>query len=284
VGQGLGADHPWLAVAPRRDGPNAGTLYVVWRDTSGLRFTRSTDNGHRFAPARTLVTTARPAAIGDPVVAAGPAGAVSAAYYESDDGHNFQIAVVSSTDGGHTFGAPQVLAPPRGMLLLYGKGAPSSRVAAAIDPRDGRLYVTVAVYRPGHPGAVVLLYRSADGGRTWAPPTRVDTSAANGAMDQQPRVAVGPRGTVAVSYLALVGGRCMVYLAQSVTHGARFATSQRVSGAAFDPWRGLTTIRRGAWWIGDYQGLAVDGRLLHPFWNDARTGRLEIFTAAMPLA
>jgi hypothetical protein len=47
---------------------------------------------------------------------------------------------------------------------------------------------------------------------------------------------------------------------------------------------GLTTIRRGAWWIGDYQGLAVDGRLLHPFWNDTRTGRLEIFTAVAPLA
>lgn len=166
VGQGVGADHPWLAVDPQRDGPNAGTLYLAWRDTSGLRFTHSTDNGRSFAPARTIVTTAGPATIGDPVVAAGPAGAVSAAYYESTDGRSFQIAVLSSADGGRTFGAPRVLTQPRGTVLLYGKGTPSSRVAAAIDPHDGWLYVTAAASRPGHAADVrhaagVPLYRSA---------------------------------------------------------------------------------------------------------------------------
>jgi hypothetical protein len=284
VGQGVGADHPWLAVDPQRGGPNAGTFYLVWRDRSGLRFTRSTDNGRSFAPARTIVPAAAPAVIGDPVVAAGPAGAVSAAYYDSGAGHGYHLAVVSSTDGGRTFGAARVLAEPRGTVPLYGKGMPSSRVAAAIDPRDGWLYVTAAVYRPGHTGAQDLLYRSRDDGRTWAPPTRADTSSADAAMDQQPRVAVGSGGTVAVSYLALLGGRCILYLAQSVSHGARFSLSQRVSSASFNPEAGLTTIRRGSWWIGDYQGLAVDGPFLRPFWNDTRTGRLEIFTAAVPLA
>jgi hypothetical protein len=30
-----------------------------------------------------------------------------------------------------------------------------------------------------------------------------------------------------------------------------------------------------------YQGLAADNTFVHPFWNDARTGKQEIFTAAI---
>jgi hypothetical protein len=40
--------------------------------------------------------------------------------------------------------------------------------------------------------------------------------------------------------------------------------------------------QHGAWWIGDYQGLASAAGAVHPFWNDSRTGRLEILAERMP--
>jgi hypothetical protein len=42
--------------------------------------------------------------------------------------------------------------------------------------------------------------------------------------------------------------------------------------------------KTGAWWIGDYQGLAAGRGRIYPFWNDTRTGHLEIFTAVVPVS
>jgi hypothetical protein len=55
-----------------------------------------------------------------------------------------------------------------------------------------------------------------------------------------------------------------------------------VSGTSFDPNLGVQGGKGGAWWIGDYQGLAAGGGMVYPLWNDTRTGRLEIFAAAVP--
>jgi hypothetical protein len=50
----------------------------------------------------------------------------------------------------------------------------------------------------------------------------------------------------------------------------------------FDPAQGSPNGgKHGAWWIGDYQGLASTPGAFHPFWNDTRTGRLELFTATV---
>jgi len=54
-----------------------------------------------------------------------------------------------------------------------------------------------------------------------------------------------------------------------------------VTSRPFDPARGTLSGKHGAWWIGDYQGLASAAGRIHPFWNDPRTGRLEIFTASL---
>ena len=72
-------------------------------------------------------------------------------------------------------------------------------------------------------------------------------------------------------------------LTRSTTHGTAFNSPLRVTSRAFNPALGLTgNPKHGLWWIGDYQGLAAGGGVIHPFWNDTRPGRLEIFTAAVP--
>ena len=47
----------------------------------------------------------------------------------------------------------------------------------------------------------------------------------------------------------------------------------------FDPTLGGPGGKHGAWWIGDYQGLAATAARVHLLWNDTRTGALELFTA-----
>jgi hypothetical protein len=75
-----------------------------------------------------------------------------------------------------------------------------------------------------------------------------------------------------------------VYLAQSVDHGASFRRNVRVTNVSWDPAVGAPVDSGGNQFIGDYQGLAADDQYAHPFWNDARDGAQQIYTAAVPSA
>ena len=83
---------------------------------------------------------------------------------------------------------------------------------------------------------------------------------------------------VYVSYFKLVHGRVDVFLAKSTTYGASFQSIRQVNSASFDPALGDQHREKGGW-IGDYQGLAAGNEQVYPFWNDTRTGHMEIFTA-----
>jgi hypothetical protein len=68
------------------------------------------------------------------------------------------------------------------------------------------------------------------------------------------------------------------------THGRGSTSSrQRVTSEAFDPTAGVPDTKHGARWLGDYQGLAAGGGVLHALWNDTRTGNLELFATAFPI-
>ena len=72
-----------------------------------------------------------------------------------------------------------------------------------------------------------------------------------------------------------------VYLAQSIDFGATFLKNIRVTTRSLNPALGAPIDGNGLQFIGDYQGLAADNSFVHPFWNDMRTGRQEIVTAAI---
>ena len=128
-----------------------------------------------------------------------------------------------------------------------------------------------------------MVARSTDNGRSWNRPVRVNLRAGRTpAMNQQPQVAVTPRGEVFVSYFGFSQGRMNVYLGRSATHGGSFSSPRRVTDRSFDPALGIKTIERGHWWIGDYQGLAAGTSTVYACWNDTRSGRLEIYVAAEP--
>ena len=272
---GHGADHPWLAV-DTLPGQNQNALYVAWSDTTTrqILFSRSGDGRGSFSAPLVLSSTDAP-----PVVVVGPAGTV----------HVFgALEVVNSSDGGRSFEAPEPIPAAQQTEGTDRKLPPNmdTLLAAASDPQDGSLYVALAGVAPGAGHLDILLWRSQDGGHTWATPVSVTNDPLAGKADYfQPQVAVGPTGTVMVSYFALTHGQIDIFLAQSTTHGARFQPSQRVNAASFTPTSDLKEqgyrYLKGHL-IGDYQGLAIGPDVAYPCWTDTHTGHLAIFTARVP--
>jgi hypothetical protein len=318
VESGHFADHPWLAAesgGPTRSGGSP-TLYVAWsaspgtdfdRSADGLAFSRSVDGGRHFSAARIISTP--PFGVIAPVVAPGPAGAVYVAFERGLGGADApaavdpdapqtsarhaapatpaadaaemdtQAEVVASTDHGQHFGPPRVLGPMAYLLApAPGLSVPAS-LSMAVDQGDGT--VTVAYTAPR---GAILVARSHTAGRTWDAPVRL-TAGLHGdqATYFQPQVVVDRPGTVDVTYFALLHGRVDAVLARSTTQGVTFPHPLRLTPAPFDPALATLSGRKyGAWWIGDYQGLAAGGGVIHPVWNDTRSGRLEIVTTAVP--
>jgi hypothetical protein len=99
----------------------------------------------------------------------------------------------------------------------------------------------------------------------------------------QPQVAVDDAGAVEVMCLAMAQGKVNVLLARSTTHGDRFVPWRQITSRPFDPTLAPSGGKEGLWWIGDYQGLAVEHGAIHPIWGDTRSGHLEIYTATVTM-
>jgi len=299
-------DHPWLAVGLGHAGAVA--LYVVWvtSDHTGLGFASSHDSGRRFGAPRTISAPA--GGVSTPVVAAGPNGSVYASFLTSPRGADpdgslsrtrpgsrltgstasaadtAHADVVTSANGGRRFGPARVLASSPALLSPQPELAIPTGPGVAVDPRSGSAYVAFVADREGGATSDVVLARTVNRGRSWLEATTVASGGSAGqATYFQPQVAVDGSGGVDVSFLALSEAGVSVDLARSASDGASFAAPLTVTESPFTPSLGLHTGKTGAWWIGDYQGLAASRDVVHPLWSDTRTGRLEIFAASVPL-
>ncbi len=125
-----------------------------------------------------------------------------------------------------------------------------------------------------------MVTASHDRGRTWG--KAVTATPADGVTYFQPNLAVDEAGRVAVSAFAFANGRVNQVLLISRPRELRFRPPLRVTTVAFDP-RSPTTSggKHGAWWIGDYQGITVSADGFHLVWNDTRTGKLDLYAAAV---
>ena len=163
--------------------------------------------------------------------------------------------------------------------------------ALAAHPRDPALYV--AFPAPAASGADtrahadldILVVSSRDGGATWGAPVRVNDDAMGAAnMQWMPAVAVGPEGTLHVTWIDYredPGGRlAKVYYARSSDDGATFSVNAALSDVAFDGEGGYH--QNGGGTIGDYMGLAATPLAAHAFWADTREGRNDVFGAILP--
>jgi hypothetical protein len=276
-------DHPGLAADPAVGSSDLYLAGIVFQGSAGkLRFTRSTDSGRSFEPARTI----------DPynspydrltVVAAGPDGTVAVMYYVEPPDGSITVNVATSTDHGASFAAPVRLGTVRWPAPAPGVSTRSGP-AIAVNPRTGDIYASMTTYALATRASEVEVFTSRDRGRSWSGPAVV-ASAGNGTYFQ-PQLAVGNDGQVGLSVFELVNGRVQVVMVTSTSAGASFGPPRTVTGSSFDPTLGLAGGDGAAaqHWIGNYQGLTATPGAFHPLWNDTRTGHLELFTATVPVA
>jgi hypothetical protein len=284
--QGHKLDHPWLAADPT---PGATQLYAAWTgpDNTQLEFTGSSDGGGSFQPSRTIDTARGPdeANLASPMVAAGSGGAVHVVYgvwpplppQALRPEFPAPIRVVSSTDRGQTWTRPTQL----------GIGAMEIRVASNInvpglpavvaDSRRAFAAAAFVVRRSGAGVTDIAVCVSGDRGHRWTAP-RLVPRRDDDTVYTQPQLAIDETGRLALSAFAHRQGLVDVVLFHAEPGTDRFGQPAVVTSRPFDPARGGEQGKHGAWWIGDYQGLASAGGTTYPFWNDSRTGRLEIFT------
>ncbi len=210
-----------LAVNPR-----TGDLHITWVQTTDavepipngfppppnpVVMSTSTDAGASFSEP-VQVSSADRSLVGAATPVVGPDDEVYVLYQDfGDDEADFQgtagpvhdgrfsLVLARSTDSGKTFDSEEVVDDdlvPTERFLVYLPQFPS----IAIDPRNGSLYIAWADGRNGD--SDVFLRRSADGGRSWSNPSRVnDDKVGSGARQYLPRVSVAPTGRVDVVFL-----------------------------------------------------------------------------------
>lgn len=280
VDRATGDDKEWIAV-DRSDGPNRGTVYVVWVRDCTTFISRSRDGRAPFTPARFLSR-----ACAGTQVAVGPTGDlyVVAPTYGIFSSTTVRFVLLVSHDGGERFDPPRTIArAPVMPMTLNGGMRAGTLPALAIAPDTGALVVAWNDPRDG--AADIWLTQSTDDGRTFGEPVRVNDVAAN---DQfQPALVAAADGVVVVSWFDRrrdANNRLAeVMIARSGDGGRTFGESARVSTQRFDPANAAPYDLGQQRFFGDYQGLALSGDAVVALWNDTRTGLQQLYAARLPL-
>jgi hypothetical protein len=203
-------DKQWVAVNDIPASPFRDHVYAAWAVFNGsatkVRMAVSRDRGRTFDKAFTL---SAPAQVGPAVTYVYPSVDAAGNVYVSvvsfpPSGKASSIYVARSTDDARTW-SPFVRAVPK-VGLLPMDALPNTTFRDGIvenftasRTHAGHLYLTYEDWD----GAQFDVYftQSANGGRTWSRPARVNDNADPAATDQfQPSVAEGPGGAVAVAF------------------------------------------------------------------------------------
>jgi hypothetical protein len=259
-------DKESIVADTRTDSPFRGRLYVGWDSSNNqsqpIRFSHSDDGGGSFTPAVTISNQGANLGV---VPLVGPEGVVYATW-TSFTQLSATLMIARSTDGGETWSDPVVIAEAQS-AGVEGSRTGENIPAAAIDPRNGTLYVVWQDDRFSPGVDQVVLSISTDGGETWSAP-RLVSDGPRDAPNFTPAVAVNANGVLGVSYYSLRNDpdrRVLVdeYLAISRDRGRRFGRSQRVTKASFD--LRFAAFSEG-FFLGDYQGLAAARTMFYPLW------------------
>ncbi len=268
-------DKPAIGIDRTAEAQRRGTVYVAWtefrRRESVILFSRSSDSGSTFAPPITI--SDRPGSPKDSVgadegtsIVVGRDGTVYVVWSDSTG-----IRVARSTDAGHSFGAPVLIArTPDIVFGVRGVARVNGYPSLAIDEHSGRLYVLWVDPRGGLPEPYIAT--SDDGAVTWSAPRAVSDGDSRVARFFA-SLAVDPKtGRVVAGYYRVAVAQHLEYmLATSNDFGASFL--EEPWGRPFDP---------AGEFLGDYTGIdAVGGQIVGVWTEIARadvtrptTGRL----------
>lgn len=290
-------DMPSIVADTRAKSPFVGNLYIGWIqyqvDKTVMLFSRSTDDGLSWsAPALISAEQGLPRDDTGGLVGFRAAVADDGTLYATwSDGKG--IVFTSSKDGGKTFARSRRVietAPPYFNIANFSRGNGFPNIA--IHPSTHRLYVSWADYRNGD--IDVFVATSADRGRHWSQPTRVNDDPVHDGKDQFMQwVAVDPSdGSAYVMFYDRRGDSAnvkpIVVLARSTDGGLTFV-NYAWTDTSFDP--------RQASFLGDYNGLSAGDGRVYGIWpeeaqvtprvengRNARNTVVRIGVAEFPLA
>ena len=253
-----------------------------------VRMVSSDDGGRTWSEPATVNDPGRQRVVA-PAPAAGPAGELYLAYLDVRDdvldyhgAHGgrggdpypgrWSLVLARSGDGGASWRETVVddgLVPTQ-RFVVFLPPAPS----VAVDRGSGRVYVAFHDGRLGD--ADVWLWASADRGRTFGPPTRVnDNRRRDGTTQYLPAVSVAPGGRVDVVYYDRRSDpddvRNDATFQFSGDHGASFEPAVRLSERSFDSRIGFGSERGMAELGSRLALLSGDGGAL-AVWTDTRAG------------
>ena len=264
-------DKPYLVSDNNPNSPYAGSLYVGWTEfsltKSVILFSRSNNGGITWsAPFEISSHEGLPrddnGAVEGFSAAAAPNGLVYTVWADGDS-----IAFTDSRDGGITF-APsrKIIDTAASYFTVVGVERSNGFPQIAADPRTGRIFITWTDYRNGD--VDVFCATSADRGRTWSQPIRVNNDAVHNGADQFFQwLAVDPSdGSASILFYDRrddpENRRAVVVLARSTNAGQSFS-NYAWTETPFDP---------GDAFMGDYTALtALNGRI-YGAWTET-TGR-----------
>jgi hypothetical protein len=211
----------------------------------------------------------------------------------------FQIELLRSSDKGRTFERRPTLVSPI-FASFSGTITPDQQEGvrdaailfdAAVDPRNGALYVVWQDIR-FRGVEEVAFSQSADGGRSWSAPVRINKTPADANRLRQqafvPSIEVGPGGRLVVTYYDFRndegGARELADYwavfcdpgAADCRNGGNWGDELRLTNRSFDMLD--APVARGHF-LGDYMGLERAGDAVYPVFGIA-TGpnRTDLFT------
>ena len=297
----------------------AGRLYMAGAPKQGVLVYHSDDGGKTFA--RPAWATRGTAGVTDIAVLHDGTLIVPLTFYDRFTGPSARVetsvAIVRSTDGGETFGAPRkIVAADYGRMrdiqprILEGKVFYGTIPSLAVDNRTARFNDRLYAAWPEMQGLHlrIVMSFSSDGGLHWSVPKSV-APATDGDQTQQ-ALAVNRDGVVGLTWFDTRNNVAALttydeYFAASLDGGQSFLRARRVSTQASDP---FSTASRREYTIpypeprpardkisihffnsraggGDYMGLTADSAgIFHAFWIDTRSGSSQIYTARLAVA
>ncbi|HSN21519.1 MAG TPA: sialidase family protein [Usitatibacter sp.] len=254
------------------DPADARLVYATWdrvdAHAAGTSvFARSVDGGATWGPARVIHDPGPGAQTIGNLIRVLPDGTLVDLYVRlTGDEHRVTdsaVEAIRSTDRGATWSAPVRISAYRALGAAdpaSGRGIRDGSVLAqmAVAP-DGSLDVVWQDARFTGLRDAIALSRSVDGGLTWSAPVRVNADPAIAAFT--PQVHVRADGTIGVSYFVLPADRRdagAVPVERRLAQSSDGSTWTEIAASApFD--LSSAPLAAGAWFLGDYMGLASAG-------------------------
>jgi hypothetical protein len=268
--------------------------------TGDIYFSRTTDAGDSWEPARKIFKAGTIAQTIGNVIAVLPENAefdgelldvftLIRGTSNRQGTRGFNIATIRSEDHGATWSRREIIIDRflRGVVRDPDDGAAHRtgdiNPEVSVDPGSGDVYVVWQDSRFG-PRSSIGLTRSTDGGLTWSPLIKVNQTPTDIPLGNQqafdPMVTVGDDGTVSVFYYdfrnnTADGGATtptdafVVHChadSEDCTDPGSWGDEIRVTDASFDSRR--APVARG-FFLGDYVGLHTDGTSFFPFFTQS---------------